>query len=131
MVDSIILSMAEPRSEEVEAVESDTIIPPSDTALECTRTCGDSDTKTDWVTVDTLETLVDCATEEESGRWTPRTSVLELVSGIKTYDNNRSVSMRNTCLEQRKPSCKLPKDLTNNIFSIKLTIFPTKRPSEL
>lgn len=106
IVDSIILSIAEPRSEEVEAVESDTIIPPSDTALECTRTCGDSDTNTDWVTVDTLETLVDCATEEESGRWTPRTSVLELVSGIKTYDNNRAVSMRNTCIKQRKSLCK-------------------------
>lgn len=94
MVDSIILSMAEPRSEEVEAVESDTIIPPSDTALECTRTCGDSDTSTDWVTVETLETLVDCATEEESGRWRPRTSVLELVSGMNTCDSNRPVRMR-------------------------------------
>lgn len=41
MVDSMILSMADPRSEEVEAVESDTIMPPqSDTAaLEWTITC--------------------------------------------------------------------------------------------
>lgn len=50
----MILSMAEPRSEEVEAVESETIIPPSDTALECTSTWTDSDTRTDCVTVETL-----------------------------------------------------------------------------
>lgn len=59
MVDSIILSMAEPKSEDVEAVESDTIMPPSDTALECTTTWADSDTRMDWVTVETLDTLVD------------------------------------------------------------------------
>lgn len=68
MVDSMILSIAEPRSEDVEAVESETIIPPSETALECTRTWTDSDTRTDCVTVETLDTLVDWATEEESGR---------------------------------------------------------------
>ena len=82
MVDSMILSMAEPMSEEVEAVESDTIMHPSDTALEWTSTWADSDTRMDWVTVETLDTLVDWATEEESGRWAvARTSVLELVSG--------------------------------------------------
>lgn len=32
MVDSMILSMAEPKSDEVEAVESDTIMAPSDAA---------------------------------------------------------------------------------------------------
>lgn len=87
MVDSIILSMAEPRSEEVEAVESDTIMAPSGAALEWTSTWADSDTRTDCVTVETLETLVDWATEEESGRWTDdaRTSVLELVSGMNTW----------------------------------------------
>lgn len=86
MVDSMILSMADPRSDEVEAVESETIIAPSDTALEWTNTWADSDTSTDWVTVETLDTLVDWATEEESGRWTDEilTSVLELVSGINT-----------------------------------------------
>lgn len=85
MVDSIILSIADPRSEEVEAVESDTIIPPSDTTLEWTSTWADSETRIDCVTVETLDTLVDWATEEESGRWiTPRTSVLELVSGISS-----------------------------------------------
>lgn len=81
MVDSMILSIAEPRSEDVEAVESEIIIPPSETALEWTRTWTDSDTMTDCVTV---ETLVDCVTEEESGRLILCTSVLELVSGIKT-----------------------------------------------
>lgn len=86
MVDSMILSMADPRSDEVEAVESETIMAPSDTALEWTSTWGDSDTSTDWVTVETLDTLVDWATEEESGRWTDETltSVLELVSGMNT-----------------------------------------------
>lgn len=59
MVDSMILSIAEPRSEDVEAVESETIIPPSETALECTRTWTDSETRTDCVTVETLDTLVD------------------------------------------------------------------------
>lgn len=36
--------------------------------------------------MDTLDTLVDWATEEESGRWTDETltSVLELVSGMNT-----------------------------------------------
>ena len=72
-------------SEEVEAVESDTIMHPSDTALEWTSTWADSDTRMDWVTVETLDTLVDWATEEESGRWAvARTSVLELVSGRNT-----------------------------------------------
>lgn len=86
MVDSMILSMADPRSDEVEAVESETIIAPSETALEWTSTWADSDTSTDWVTVETLDTLVDWATEEESGRWTDETltSVLELVSGMNT-----------------------------------------------
>lgn len=86
MVDSIILSIADPRSEEVEAVESETIMAPSGTALEWTSTWADSDTSTDWVTVETLDTLVDWATEEESGRWIDETltSVLELVSGINT-----------------------------------------------
>jgi len=86
MVDSMILSMAEPRSEEVEAVESDTIMAPSDMTLECTSTWADPDTSTDWVTVETLDTLVDWATEEESGRCTEdtRASVLELVSGMNT-----------------------------------------------
>lgn len=86
MVDSMILSMADPRSDEVDAVESDTIMAPSDTALEWTSTWADSETSTDCVTVETLDTLVDWATEEESGRWTDDTlmSVLELVSGINT-----------------------------------------------
>ncbi len=83
-MDSMILSIAEPRSEDVEAVESEITIPPSETALEWTRTWTDSDTMTDCVTVETLDTLVDCATEEESGRLILCTSVLELVSGIKT-----------------------------------------------
>lgn len=39
MVDSMILSMAEPRSEE-EAVQSDTSMPGSGSALECTRAGG-------------------------------------------------------------------------------------------
>lgn len=93
MVDSMILSMADPRSEEVEAVESETIMAPSDTALEWTKTWADSDTSTDWVTVDTLDTLVDWATEDESGRWTDetRTSVLELVSGINTLTGKDSM----------------------------------------
>lgn len=84
IVDSMILSMAEPRSDEVEAVESETTMAPSDTALEWTSTCADSDTSTDWVTVDTL---VDGAMEDESGRWTDETltSVLELVSGMNTF----------------------------------------------
>lgn len=47
MVDSMILSIAEPRSDEVEAVESETIMAPSDTALEWTSTWADSDTSTD------------------------------------------------------------------------------------
>ncbi len=47
MVDSMILSMADPRSDEVEAVESETIMAPSDTALEWTSTWADSDTSTD------------------------------------------------------------------------------------
>lgn len=36
--------------------------------------------------METLDTLVDWATEEESGRWTDETltSVLELVSGMNT-----------------------------------------------
>lgn len=68
MVDSMILSMAEPRSEEVDAVESDTTVAPSLMTLEWTRTCGDSDTMTDWFAVETLETNVDCAMEDESGR---------------------------------------------------------------
>lgn len=38
MVDSMILSIVDPRSDEVEAVESETIIAPSDTALEWTKT---------------------------------------------------------------------------------------------
>lgn len=86
IVDSMILSMAEPRSDEVDAVESDTIMAPSDTALEWTSTWADSETSTDCVTVETLDTLVDWATEEESGRWTDETlmSVLELVSGMNT-----------------------------------------------
>lgn len=87
MVDSMILSIADPRSDEVEAVESETIMAPSETALEWTSTCADSDTSTDWVTVETLDTLVDWATEEESGRCTDETlmSVLELVSGMNTF----------------------------------------------
>lgn len=68
IVDSMILSMAEPRSEEVDAVESDTTVAPSVTTLEWTRTCGDSDTMMDWLTVETLETKVDWAIEDESGR---------------------------------------------------------------
>ena len=47
MVDSMILSMADPRSDEVEAVESETIMDPSDAALEWTSTWADSDTSTD------------------------------------------------------------------------------------
>lgn len=47
IVDSMILSMADPRSDEVEAVESETIMAPSDTALEWTIIRGDSDTSTD------------------------------------------------------------------------------------
>lgn len=47
MVDSMILSMADPRSDEVEAVESETIMAPSETALEWTSTWADSDTRTD------------------------------------------------------------------------------------
>lgn len=68
IVDSMILSMAEPKSEEVDAVESDTTMAPSVMTLECTRTCGDSDTMMDWLTVETLETKVDWAIEDESGR---------------------------------------------------------------
>lgn len=68
IVDSMILSMAEPRSEEVDAVESDTIVAPSVMTLEWTRTWGDSDTMTDWLTVETLDTKVDWAMEDESGR---------------------------------------------------------------
>lgn len=91
IVDSMILSMAEPRSDDVEAVESETIMAPSDTALEWTTTWADSDTSTDCVTVETLDTLVDWATEEESGRWTEDTltSVLELVSGMKTLTDGK------------------------------------------
>lgn len=47
IVDSMILSIADPRSDEVEAVESETIMAPSDTALEWTSTWADSDTSTD------------------------------------------------------------------------------------
>ena len=47
IVDSMILSIADPRSDEVEAVESETIMAPSDTALEWTIIRGDSDTSTD------------------------------------------------------------------------------------
>lgn len=71
IVDSMILSMAEPRSEEVDAVdavESDTTVAPSVMTLEWTRTCGDSDTMMDWLIVETLETKVDWAIEDESGR---------------------------------------------------------------
>lgn len=97
IVDSMILSMAEPRSEEVEAVESETIMAPSDAALEWTSTWADSDTSTDCVTVETLDTLVDWATEEESGRWTDDTltSVLELVSGMKTLTGRGNDSETN------------------------------------
>lgn len=68
IVDSMILSMAEPRYEEVDAVESDTAVAPSVMTLEWTRTCGDSDTMMDWLTVETLETKVDWAIEDESGK---------------------------------------------------------------
>lgn len=68
MVDSMILSMAEPRSEEVEAVELDTTGAPSARRLEWTTPGRDWETRTDWLTVETLETPVDWATEEESGR---------------------------------------------------------------
>lgn len=47
MVDSMILSTADPKSEEVEAVESETIMAPSHTALEWTSTWDDSDTNND------------------------------------------------------------------------------------
>lgn len=52
----------------MDAVESDTTVAPSVTTLEWTRTCGDSDTMMDWLTVETLETKVDWAIEDESGR---------------------------------------------------------------
>lgn len=68
IVDSMILSMAEPRSEDVDAVESETMVAPSVMTLEWTKTCGDSDTMMDWLTVETLETKVDWAMEDESGR---------------------------------------------------------------
>lgn len=90
------MSIADPRSDEVEAVESETIMALSDAALEWTSTWTDSDTITDCVTVETLDTLVDWATDEESGRWTDETltSVLELVSETNTLterDKNRIV----------------------------------------
>lgn len=52
--------------------------------------------------METLETLVDWATEEESGRWTDETltSVLELVSGMNTLTrrgNNMKAISRNFC----------------------------------
>lgn len=47
MVDRMILSMADPKSDEVEAVESETIMDPSDVALEWTSIWADSDTITD------------------------------------------------------------------------------------
>lgn len=53
--------------------------------------------------METLDTLVDWATEEESGRWTDETltSVLELVSGMNTLKGRD----KNMMTFVKKPNC--------------------------
>lgn len=75
--------------------------------------------------METLDTLVDWATEEESGRWTEETltSVLELVSGTNTL-TGRSNKMTARNFNDKSKNANLI--YTQNAKKKKLTTTPSE-----